>query len=90
MIKLNLIKPISEYAIMEAFKCDKLFFFEEGIRSGGVGERFSALLAEKGYQGSYLNTAVNDCFIRQASVSRQLSLHRLDEQAMIEIVSGGA
>ncbi len=90
VIKLNLIKPISEYAIMEAFKCDKLFFFEEGIRSGGVGERFSALLAEKGYQGSYLNTAVNDCFIRQASVGRQLSLHRLDEQAMLEIVSGGA
>lgn len=89
VIKLNLIKPIPEKAVAAAVECQNLFFFEEGIRSGGVGERFSAMLAERHYQGSYCNTAVNDCFIRQASVKRQLSLHRLDEQAMIEIVGGG-
>lgn len=90
VIKLNLIKPVAFEAVQAALLCKHLFFFEEGIRTGGVGEHFAALLLENGYQGTFCNTAVEDCFIRQASVTRQLHLHKLDEDAMIEIVSGGA
>lgn len=89
VIKLNLIKPVAQGAVDAALRCKHLFFFEEGVRTGGVGEHFAAMLLEQGYKGTFVNTAVEDCFIRQASVARQLQLYRLDEDAMVEIVSGG-
>lgn len=89
IIKLNRIKPIDERAVEEAFACKKLFFFEEGVYSGGTGEHFGALLLKRGYKGDYVNTAVKDCFIKQATVQRQLHLHNLDEDAMVEIINRG-
>lgn len=89
IIKLNLIKPVPTAAVKAALNCKRLFFFEEGVRTGGVGEHFAALLLESGYRGTFRNIAVEDCFIRQASVERQLKLFRLDEDSMVEIISGG-
>ena len=88
LIVLNQIKPVPAEAV-EIIKAKKeVYFFEEGIRSGGVGEKLGSLLLEKGFKGKYRITAVNDEFVRQASVSDLLEEYYLDRDSMIKIVSG--
>ncbi len=88
LIVLNQIKPVPAEAV-EIIKTKKeVYFFEEGIRSGGVGEKLGSLLLEKGFKGKYRITAVNDEFVRQASVSDLLEEYYLDRDSMIKIVSG--
>ncbi|MCR4615314.1 MAG: 1-deoxy-D-xylulose-5-phosphate synthase [Clostridiales bacterium] len=88
IIKLNRIKPVDINAVNEALSCEKVFFFEEGIRSSGVGEKFASLLLENGYKGEYDLTAVNDCFVPQASVEKQLETYGLDCDGMYRKILG--
>ncbi len=53
VLKLNRIKPIDERAISAAVSAERVFFFEEGIEQGGVGEHFSYLLGQAGFSGSF-------------------------------------
>lgn len=69
ILKLNRIRPIPQEAIDFALGAEKIFFFEEGVRSGGIGEKLAAELLENGYKGSYSLTAVNDEFVKQATIS---------------------
>ncbi|MGN1418354.1 MAG: 1-deoxy-D-xylulose-5-phosphate synthase [Acutalibacteraceae bacterium] len=87
LLSLNKIKPIPEETVEAALKCEKIFFFEEGIRSGGVGEKFALELLEKGYKNMFRLTAVNDKFVSQASVSQLLEEYMLDTKGMIKIIS---
>lgn len=88
LIKLNKIKPL------DAAVCDHLrnakcvFFFEEGIKTGGVGECFAALLAENGVQAGWKHIAVEDEFVKQAEVAAQLKKYQLDKVSIIRIVNG--
>ena len=86
VIKLNRIKPIDENIFDSLRECKKIFFFEEGIKSGGVGEVFASMLAEKGITAHFKHIAVNDEFVKQASVDRQLSRYKLDCDSVIEEV----
>ncbi|MGN0467291.1 MAG: 1-deoxy-D-xylulose-5-phosphate synthase [Acutalibacteraceae bacterium] len=87
LLSLNKIKPIPQEAVEAALKCEKIFFFEEGIRSGSVGEKFALELLEKGYKNTFRLTAVNDKFVSQASVSQLLEEYMLDTKGMIKIIS---
>lgn len=82
VIKLGRIKPIDSGAVREALSCKKVFFFEEGVRSAGVGEGFALLLLENGFGGQYSLTAIPDCFVPQASVQAQLKKFGLDAQSI--------
>ena len=86
VIKLNRIKPIDENIFDSLWESKKIFFFEEGIKSGGVGEVFASMLAEKGITAHFKHIAVNDEFVKQASVDRQLSRYKLDCDSVIEEV----
>ena len=86
LIKLNKIKPLPLEAIRGALNCDNVFFFEEGVRSAGVGEKTALMLLEGGFKGRYHLTAVNDCFVCQASVASQLRKYRLDTDRMEAVV----
>ncbi|NLA77177.1 MAG: 1-deoxy-D-xylulose-5-phosphate synthase, partial [Clostridiales bacterium] len=88
IIKLNAIKPIPEGAVDAALGCDKLFFFEEGIRSGVIGEHFALLLSERAYDGEYVFKAVPDCFVAQGSVAQQMQRYGLDTEGMINTIRG--
>ena len=44
VLKLNRIKPISEDAVKKVLSCKKVFFFEEGIKAGGIGSVFSEMM----------------------------------------------
>lgn len=84
IIKINKIKPLSREIVDETAKCKKIFFFEEGMRAGGVGEVLASLLLEKGYKGRYSLTAVDNEFVSHASVSRLMEKYGLSAQKMCE------
>ena len=84
VLKLNRIKPIDEDAIASVLDAENIFFYEEGVRSGGVGEKFAATLLQKGYKGGYSLTAVEDCFVKQAKIPDLIKMHKMDSDSMVE------
>ena len=82
VLKLGRIRPVDPDAVQTALESEKVFFFEEGVRSGGVGEAFALSLLERGFQGTYDLTAVPDCFVPQATVKAQLAKYGLDEASI--------
>lgn len=90
VLKLNRIKPIDGKAVEAVMAAQSIFFFEEGVRTAGAGEKLAALLLEAGYKGSYSLTAVDDCFVEQATVKEQLKKYHLDEAGIIKTVLGSA
>ena len=85
VIQLVQIYPIPEEAINIALKYDKAAFFEEGIRSGGIGEKLSLKLLEHGWQGRYSLTAVDNEFVAYRETEKQLAAYELDKDGMIRI-----
>ena len=86
VVKLNKIKPIKGEVVDYLSRFKKIYFFEEGILSGGVGEHVSFLLSQNGYKGEFKLTAINDEFVPQASVASILKKLHLDEESMLEII----
>lgn len=84
LIKLHKIKPLSDGAVEEAAKCQKIFFFEEGMRAGGVGEVTASRLLEKGFGGSFSLTAVDNEFVSHASVSSLFGRYSMSAEKMYE------
>lgn len=78
VLKLNRIKPIDAACFETAMFFSRIYFVEEGIRSGGVGELFCARLAERGYHGSCSVRAIEDTFVQQGPVDVLLHLLKLD------------
>jgi 1-deoxy-D-xylulose-5-phosphate synthase len=84
VLKLNRIKPVDDDAVKAVMDAKHIYFYEEGVRSGGVGEKFAALLLQAGYKGSYELVAVEDCFVKQAKVERLIEKYGLDSESMVE------
>ncbi len=82
IIKLEKIKPMPLGAVESALECGNVFFFEEGMRSGGVAEKFGCALLEKGYNGKYSVTAVDGEFVAHASVARLMEKYSMDAAGM--------
>lgn len=72
LVKLNRIIPIDEGAVAAANKSGVVFFFEEGIARGGIGEHFSYLLNKTGVGAEFHLTAIDDPFIEHAPMFRSL------------------
>lgn len=88
VLKLCRIKPIDKDAVKIAKKYKKIFFFEEGMRSGSVADSLRDLLEEEGWSGSYHVTAVEDEYVPHASVKSALKTLGLDAQSMAETAGG--
>jgi len=86
VVKLNKIKPIKSEVVDYLSRFKKIYFFEEGILSGGIGEHLSSLMNQSGYKGKFKLTAINDEFVNHASVSSILKKLHLDEGSMFEII----
>ncbi len=87
LISLNQIKPIPKQ-IFDILKNKKrIFFFEEGMRSCGVGEKLGCILLENGFIGHYSITAVDDKFASQAGVSDLIAQYKLDKYSIINKIS---
>lgn len=85
ILKLNRIKPIAAEAVEQACEYNSIFFFEEGERSGGIGERFALMLLEKGFKGQYKLTATEG-YVAHASVAEILHDFKLDAQGMSDVI----
>lgn len=89
ILKLNRIKPIDRRSVSELSHAKQVYFFEEGVRIGGIGEHFGYILAESDYRGDYILTAIENRFVEQASVSSQLHKNRLDAEGMVSVIEKG-
>ncbi len=86
LIKLNRIYPVSEEVVELLLKYKKVFFFEEGVLSGGIAEHIACRLLKKGFKGKYSVNAVNDEFVGASTIESALKKYKLDCESMIEIV----
>ena len=89
LFKLNKIKPIDESVVEYLKNCDSVYFYEESVKSGSVGEIFASLLFENNINVHFKHIAVNDEFVKQASVCRQLEHYNLDTNSIIKEVNNG-
>lgn len=86
VFKLNKIKPIDDSIYSLMMKAEKIFFVEESIKSGSVGEIFGCGLSEHGVSAKFFHIAINDEFVKQASVESQMKKYKLDCNSIIEEV----
>lgn len=77
LMKLNTIRPLAIGALGTAKKYPTVYFFEEGIRSGGVGEHFGFHLFGAGFTGNYRLIALNGA-VPQAKTETALHKAGLD------------
>lgn len=89
VLKLNRIKPIDKRALDLLKKAENIFFFEESMKSGGVGEKLADMLIENSYKNYFHLTAVENEFVRSASVDRQLEIYHLDTEGILTEVEKG-
>ncbi len=83
VIKLNKIYPLSDALISELKNYKQIDFYEETVKSGGIGEHLSACLNENGYNGNYNIHAVNNEFVPMASTAVALNKLGLDCENML-------
>jgi 1-deoxy-D-xylulose-5-phosphate synthase len=76
ILQLKRILPIAPAAVESVLGCARVVFLEEGLRTGGVGERFGLHLLERRFRGEYILKAV-DGFARHAPVEELLAEHGL-------------
>ncbi len=88
LIKLNKIYPLSENFFKEILKFDEIYFFEETVKSGGVGEACATGLLEQGFKGKFKIHAIDNKFVPTASVSSALALNGLDFDGMKKAING--
>jgi len=86
IIKLNRIKPIDLDAVAAVADAKKVFFFEENIQQGGVGEHFSYLLGQSDFAGKYYLRGIDNQFVRQATMLQSLADLGLDEKGMTNTI----
>ncbi len=72
LLKLNRIVPIDPAAAEEVLGCSHVLFYEEGLRQGGIGEGFGALLLERGYRGSWTLRGIENPFVAHSPMFRAL------------------
>ena len=86
VVKLNVIVPIPEDAVEVLKDVKKIFFFEEGVRSGGVGESFGSVVLENNLKPEFNLTAFPDCFVGQGKINSILSKYKLDSDGMYNTI----
>lgn len=86
IVKINRIKPIDPLITDRILSADSVFFFEEGVTSGSVGEKLASVLLQAGFKGTYRLFAIGDCFVPQATVDQQLEDFGLDTKGIFDSV----
>ncbi len=86
VLQLIRIQPLPAEAIDRAAAGREIFFFEEGMRTGGVGERLAAALLERGFSGRYRLRAVEGQYVRQSTCEEALHDLGLDADGVTAAV----
>ena len=86
ILKLCRIKPIDTESVDFAADFENVWFFEEGIKNGGIARKFSDLLQLTSFNGNYHIKAINDKFVKHMSVPEALASLKLDSQGMVDVI----
>jgi len=78
--------PIPEEAAETAARYKRVLFFEEGMKNGGIGEKFLYAIYERGFSGKYHITAL-DFPPAAADAETQLSEAGLDRESIVRAVN---
>ncbi|MBQ0083425.1 MAG: 1-deoxy-D-xylulose-5-phosphate synthase [Clostridiales bacterium] len=87
-LKLNKVYPLAKELPELISKYKNVFFFEEGIKSGGIAEQLGSALMENSVFVNYRIFAVDDTFVASSSVKSALKKYNLDTDSMIKAVKG--
>ncbi len=85
ILKLNKIYPLDSAITNFALDFDEIYFFEEGVKKGGIAEHFAARLTESGYKGNLKIKALENTFVSQMKVADAISENGLDYKSIIRI-----
>ena len=83
---LHKIKPINKDAISIAVNYKFVYFYEESVQSGGVGESFADLLLVNEFKNKYSHIAVKDEFVPHAPVDSLMKKYGLDTESIVKNV----
>lgn len=86
VVKLNKVYPVEDEVIETLLNYKEIYFFEEGILSGGIGEHIAAKLLTCGFNGKYNLYAIDNEFVAASTIESALKKYKLDSESMIEIV----
>ena len=89
LIKLNQINALNEALINKLEQYGNIYFFEECVLKGSVGEQLSEKLLNSKFSGKFLHYAINDEFVPHATQSEQRKQYCLDSDSIKGIVCGG-
>lgn len=84
---LNRIKPIDSNALLYALEFNKIWFYEESEKTGGIGESFADMLLCNEYSGKFNHIAVNDHFVPHASVNSLMKKYKFDSNSIIKEIT---
>ena len=85
VLKLTRIKPLEADCIRLMNGFDRIVFFEESSRAGGIGEYVGSLLEQIGYQGEFQLQAIQP-FVGTCKVEPALHRFHLDADGMVQVV----
>lgn len=89
VVKLNCISSIDFDEIGFILDKKKVYFYEEGEKSGGIGEHFAAGLIKRGFSGEYHHIAIPDEYVEGAPVREILEKYGLDSESITRRLEGG-
>lgn len=86
ILKLNIIKPIHMDALKKSLEYKNLFFFEEGIKIGGISETFLSQIAQMGFKGNSTIKAIDDQFVSHSDVEYALGQFKLTAEKIANTI----
>ncbi len=84
IISLNKIKPMPIDVINLSLNYKDVYFYEESVYSGSIGQSFADSLFEQKFKGNYKHIAITDMFVPHASVKYLLEWFKLDKESIIK------
>lgn len=85
VLKLLKIIPLPEEAIRIAAGYQKIYFVEEGLKEGGIGQTMLTALYERGFRGAFQLRGIRKEFIKQGTVASTYQRYGLDTAAIVKL-----
>ncbi len=86
VLKLNKIYPLSDSLLDTVKKYKKIFFFEEGIKKGGIAEQLGSKLIENKVYIDYNIHAIDNTFVPSMKVESAFKKFGFDTDSIIDSV----
>lgn len=84
VVKLNKLHPIETELINQLKQYCEVFFFEEGIKNGGIGEHVLCELIKNNFKKQVNLIAIENVFVSHLNIEAALKKLKLDSDSMVE------